>query len=262
MNILTSKLTSFFKKKQFIRFYTLEPGVAKLYPIQKSRLVKRDWLKIKQEVDTNTKSSQNCPGIQKIINTGYILTAPADFIIKTNGDGVSVYWDESYQFNKCGQMAEYAYINTHNSIQTEPLLNDKDNILKTVIKVETPWRVEVSNNIILLIMPVAYNNEDRFEAATGFLDPSYMHVLNVQLYWKKLNDEILIKAGTPLCQILPIDKKILQDSTYTFTVEEATSTDYKLERDFVYASNSSIYRKDSVLARIKRLNRILTKGKK
>jgi len=111
-------------------------------------------------------------------------------------------------------------------------------------------------------MPVAYNNEDRFEAATGFLDPSYMHVLNVQLYWKKLNDEILIKAGTPLCQILPIDKKILQDSTYTLTVEEATNADYKLERDFVYASNSSIYRKDSVLARIKRLNRILSKGKK
>jgi len=262
MNILTSKLTSFFKKKQFIRFYTLEPGVAKLYPIQKSRLVKRDWLKSKQEVDTNTKRSQNCPGIQKIINSGYILTAPADFIIKTNGDGTSVYWEESYQFNKCGQISEYAYINTHNQSQTEPLLNDKNNTLKTVIKVETPWRVEASNNIILLIMPVAYNNEDRFEAATGFLDPSYMHVLNVQLYWKKLDDEILIRAGTPLCQILPIDKKILQDSTYTVTVEEATSTDYKLERDFVYASNSSIYRKDSVLARIKRLNRILTKGKK
>lgn len=80
-----------FKQKPFIRFYTLESGVLTLYPIVKSASVKRKFMEDDQIGDLpETLSSKNCPGIKKIISTGWIVPAPADFTINTVGDGVTL----------------------------------------------------------------------------------------------------------------------------------------------------------------------------
>ena len=179
MTTLCKKLFGWMRKesKPFIRFYSLEPGTATLFPIVKSASLSRNFLTQTQPGDQpDTLSSKNCPGIKKIVSSGWIVTAPADFSIVTNGDGVSFDWGEPYRFSK-GTPGMDAYVNSHTRSQTEPLLDDSITTLKTVVKIETPWRIEASDDTVLLLLPVTYNNESRFSAATGILDPKYGHVV-------------------------------------------------------------------------------------
>jgi hypothetical protein len=258
MNIC--KWFSRFKKQKVapkVRFFCLEPGVADLYPITRSSSIKRKWL---NDTSQQHVSSVNCPGINKVVSSGWVMLAPADFMITTNGDGVTFNWLEPYRFTKVTEGMD-AYIASHTKEQTEIFLDDEET-LKTVIKIETPWRVEADDDVVFLQMPVAYNNEDRFTAATGILDLRYAHLMNVQLFWKKLEGSHLVRAGTPLCQYIPMSRQSLNVSSYDVTMEYANDTDKMKEREFNYASKCVILKEDSLASRLTRTLAVLNKYKK
>lgn len=248
--------------KPHIRFYTLEDGVLTLYPIVRSSSIKRRFLEEEQIGDLpETLSSKNCPGIKKIVSSGWIVPAPADFIINTSGDGITFEWHEPYRFTKINQGMD-AYVSGHTRSQTEPLLDTPDSTLKTVVKIETPWRIEASDDVIFLLMPVTYNNESRFKAATGILDPKYGHLINVQLFWNVLEGKTLIRAGTPLCQIIPMSRTALNLSQYNVEIDVANEIDIKKEKEFNYASNCAFLNDDNLSSRLKRIITVLNKYKR
>ena len=257
--MLLSTIKNWFTKKPTIRFYSMEQGVVDLFPIVKANTVKRKFLEGVQDPNSNV-SSQNCPGIKKIISTGWIVPAPADFEITTNGDGVYFEWGEQYRFSK-GTEGRTAYISGHSRVQVEPLLDDPDNTLKTVIKIESPWRVEASDDVVFLQMPVTYNNESRFQAAVGILDPRYAHLINIQLFWKHMEGKTVVKAGTPLCQLVPVSRKWLNLSNYDVTIDSATSIDIEKEKAFNYATDCAMLSSDTLASRITRTIKILNKYK-
>ena len=74
--------------------------------------------------------------------------------------------------------------------------------LETVIKIQTPWFVEVPKGYSLLLMPLPYSDDKRFTAAMGLLRGN--QPLNVQVFWHCLNSEEIIPAGTPLNQMILI----------------------------------------------------------
>lgn len=262
---MAGKMITLFKKwlglskKSHIRFYTLEPGVHDLYPIIKSTGVRRPF---EDEEQTNPEalSSKNCPGIRKLVSTGWIVTAPADFIIKTSGNGVDFEWAEPIKFSK-GSPNTANYIASHTMSQVDPLLDNPNNTLRTVVKVETPWRLDASDDLIFLQIPISYNKESRFTAAHGFLDPKYMHAINVQLFWHVLEGETLVRAGTPLCQIIPIEKSTLSMSKFNVEIVKATEHDYERERSFNFAANCTILKHDSLKSRLTRTSQVLNKYK-
>jgi hypothetical protein len=51
-------------------------------------------------------------------------------------------------------------------------------------------------------MPVPYNDDNRFTAATGILKTN--NFWNVQLYWHARPGKHIIKAGTPIGQMIAI----------------------------------------------------------
>lgn len=258
MAVKTTMLFDWFKKKPYIRFYSLEPGVLDLFPIVKASSVKRPFTEIPQP--DNIPSSKNCPGIKKIVSSGWVVPAPADFIIKTTGDGAHVEWQEPFRFTKVSEGRD-AYVSAHGPAQTEPLIDDPKTVLKTAIKLETPWRVEASDDMVLIQMPVVYNNESRFTAASGVLDTRYGHLLNIQLFWHVLEGETLVRAGTPLCQLIPVPRKALNLSSYDVTIENANDIDKKKEREFNYAANCVMLNHDSLASRLTRTLTILNKYK-
>ncbi len=255
---MLSKLFSKFKKekKPKVRFYCLEPGVADLFPITRSASLKRKWM---SDTSQQFVSSVNCPGVNKIVSSGWLMLAPADFMISTKGDGVEFEWLEPYRFTKVTPNMD-SYISSHSREQAEIFLDDNQT-LKTVIKVETPWRVEGDDDLLLLQLPVSYNNEDRFQAATGILDLKYAHLMNVQLFWKKLEGTTVVKAGTPLCQYIPISRKALSTSFYDVSIDMAKELDLIKEREFNYASNCVILKHDTLAARLTRTLAVLNKYK-
>lgn len=261
MTTLCKKLFGWLRKeeKPYIRFYSLTPGVVDLFPIVNSSSIDRSYKNTPDHPEIP--SSKNCPAINKIANTGWVVPAPADFKIRTNGDGVTVDWLEPYQFNKSSEHSPSSYVQLHGRAQTEPMLDDPETTLKTVIKLETPWRIEASDDFVLLQLPVTYNNESRFTAAIGVLDPRYGHTINVQLFWKVIEGETLVRAGTPLCQLVPVLRNALSTSFYDVKIENATQTDIQKEREFNYASNCVILGHDNLASRLTRARKILNKYK-
>lgn len=257
MTTLCKKLFSWWKKKPNIRFYSVHEGAVDLYPIIKSSYLKRSCLD-KDLYSPDVLPTSNCPGIRKVTSAGYIILAPADFEITTSGDGVSFSWNEAAIFNK-GYHGTESYVNYHSQEQSTPILKNFENVLKTVIKIETPWRVEASDDIVFLQIPVTYNNESRFEAAIGIMDPKYSHAINVQIYWKELNSSTLVKAGTPLCQYIPINRKTLSGTEAL--IEYANENDLRRERSYNYAANCAFLKSDPLSSRLGRLKKILAKYK-
>lgn len=255
--------TFFAKKKPKIRFYTLEPGVLPLFPIIPSSSYKRNYLTFPDPEDSLP--IRTCPGILKLTSSGWIVTAPADFIIRTGGDQIGFQWREPWKFQTGSQFPETSkYVSHHAPSQTVPLIDDLDKTVPSVVKIETPWRIDADEDIIFLMLPVAYNNEKRFTAAYGFLDPKYAYNINVQLFWHVLEGDTLVRAGTPLCQIIPMKKRDLSISSYDISIESANDLDIEKEKAFIYASNCVIMEHDKLKSRLVRTSKILdnykTKG--
>ena len=242
------------KKKPWVRFYSLEPGLAEVYPLEPTSKVKRSWLQ--KDVKGNrcpfqgSQNSSNCPGIKQIARLGYVVVAPMDFTIITNGDGISFEYEKPNRF-----VRHENYISDHSPEQVIPLIDRPETTLAHLIKVELPWRVRASDDIILLQQPVWWNNESRFEAVAGVFDPRFALQVNVQLQWYALNtgtDGTVVKAGTPLAQYIPIPRSVIEKDWYDFTQEPADNKDWDLEAAFNYSIKSEYMIHDNVQGRVAR----------
>jgi len=248
------------KTKPYIRFYSLTPGVVDLFPIVRSSTVERPYRS--SQTYEGVPPSKNCPAINKIVGSGWIVPAPADFIIDTNGDGTTIQWLEPYRFKRSSDINESSYVVLHSWHQTDPLVDDPEKTVRTVVKLETPWRVDMSDDYVLLQLPVTYNKESRFTAAIGVLDPEYGYTVNVQLFWNVKEGRTLVKAGTPLCQLVPVLKDALSPGFYDVIIDNATEQDQLKDREFNYAASCVILNHDSLGSRLSRSKKILNKYKK
>ena len=98
MKLLSTLFKRYFRKNNKIRFYSLISAVQTLYPITSSKDLKREWVstekedfKIRQSKCpvsklSNVFSINKCPAVHSIMSNGFIMYAPADFKVHTNGD--------------------------------------------------------------------------------------------------------------------------------------------------------------------------------
>lgn len=261
----------FFKKdKSFVRFYSLVPGLKELYPIIPARELKRQWIQdnkttskcpVKKILGTNGQPHQghsaNCPGINLLVDTGWVMCAPADFTITTFGRGKDFNWKVPMMFDD-----NIPWISSHPPSITECLLDRPETTLDSIVKLDTPWRIQASDDIILLQQHVPYNNQPNFTAASGIVDPKYSHEANVQLFWHVLEGEVTIKAGTPLIQYIPVSRKYFQNSFYDFYVEDADEQDKYVEEAFNYAKGSSFLTNASLGDRISKTIKVTSLNKR
>ena len=228
----------FKKKPNEIEFLNPIPGIAATYPIYEAKNFKREWVEksakdaaIKKEESDKTCPVSHffnaalelgyiakCPGIRNYMNTGYILPSPFDFVVKTNGDG------ESFEANTLAPR-NISYEPVHIGVFhfTKELYHNYNPVLpgslKTVLKIATGWHVVPSKDYVFMLAPVMYSNETRFAAAFGIFDPYVTSSLNVNMFWFTLNGKVVIKAGTPLMQIIPIPRDFIQPKVKNSFVE-------------------------------------------
>ena len=167
-----------------------------------------------------------CPALTTLFNTGWIMTAPADFLVRTDGDGKDFAWVSQVMFNDNNP----TYVNAHSPDQTEgmrELVNPHAPVLDTVVKLELPWRVQAHKDLVFLQMPIPYNDEKRFTVPTGIADPSYSYEVNLQLFWHSVEEgTYLVEAGTPLAVWIPIERKYLNNDEYDVIIEDANQHDF------------------------------------
>lgn len=202
-----------FKKK--VKFYCSLPEVLEKYPIISAKGCKPLWLKesaasYKKDLQNAKTSHVNgvikCTGIQSVFSKGFIMRTWHDLTIKTGSD--------PYRFEYFIPEAITAYLqerNYNNQLISwfsgkDPSINFpiSDNCLKTPIKFITPWAVQIPVGWSLLIQPIPYPDDPIFTATPGILGQGDFYEINPIVIWNKLNSEILIKAGTPICQLIPV----------------------------------------------------------
>ncbi len=200
-----------------ITFFTEIPGVADAYPVIDAKDFKPSWVGPARESyiaknQNNNGSKFNhlyrCPGIFDIMQTGYIINSPWDIIIDTFGDGEKFKW--TLPTSDLVDLSRAPLVGGHSSIDFSQYFPSRPGQLKSVIKFNTPWYVIAPKDLKFLIIPIPYSDTYDFESYHGILDPGYSAEINVQLKWNVLNGRHVIKAGTPLCQIIPLSSEKFQ----------------------------------------------------
>lgn len=250
-----------------IKFISTVPGVSTLYPLTPAKNFKRDWLEDEKEDYKERKSKcpvaglaapligsiTKCPAVKATMGSGYILRAPGDFHIHTNGDG------ETLLPTARDIHQRYTYVVTHEKEITDWLLSPalREKTVKTVVKVNTPWRLICQDDdIVFLVTPVPFTDESRFSAVQGILDPRTAYEVNVQLYWHVMEGEVNIKAGTPLCQYIPISRSLLSSE---IECHDATLEDYKMEDEIYYAGMHTYLEESTGTEKMLRISKIMKK---
>ena len=244
----------FNRKKKWIRFYSMQPGIAELHPVFPATKLKRKWRK--EALTSQDKRDEitikqcpakkaaavwetlltkvppvnfwshavTCPALHGIMDNGYILPCPADFVIQLDGSG-------NFEWKSTQTFYGNRYVTAHIPEQTQGMRNlvshnqNKD-VLDYVIKMETPWRIQAHKDIVFIQIPVSYHEENRFSIATGIVDPQYSYEVNMQIFWHETEPgEYIIKAGTPLAQWIPVHRDFLTSKAFNVAIETANKDD-------------------------------------
>ena len=123
-----------------------------------------------------------------------------------------------------------------------------------LIKINTPWAVKVPRGYSMMLMPVAYADESRFTVMSGLIQSDLPAApINVQMRWHVKEGKELIKAGTPLAQLI-----LIKDDDV-----EATQV-YREDDDMLYGSyllyNNRFSRMYSDIKRMAKNDWPFTKG--
>jgi len=225
-----------FTKKPKIRFFNLIDGVATHYPIQPASSY-RPWLKQPneelKELNRHLHTARcpftrrigniaKCPGISQINSTGYVLPSPVDIRIVSSQDDLHI--DLPTQDIPIS-------INYHTLPYSSPNTHTK------ILKFDFGWRVQASHDILLQFLPIQYTEENRFTSTTGILDPLLSSTINVQFYWHVFDGVSIIKAGTPMTQIIPMKRSfnpnVVVDEKHTIEdIQRLRGETFKMQSTF------------------------------
>ena len=204
-------------------------------PLIPAKEVNFKWIDKAREYYKNgdhSKKTTSCPGIFSVIHTGWIHRTYMDITVKTFGDGERVETTTQMDQLRATQQGRFIgeYVEFHPPYQFEDFRDSPPNSLKTVIKIQTPWFVDIPKGYSLLMMPIPYNDDTRFTAATGLLKGK--NYLNVQLNWHCLNSTEVIKAGTPINQMV-----LIKDEPDDYEIEVVKDAESFLIENYPNYSN-------------------------
>ena len=194
-----------------IKFKSSLPEVKKNFPIIPSKELKSEWIKaaamsFKDAAKQNpavTTGVARCSGIREITSTGFILTSWFDFSIMTFDDPIAFQYSVPIQNQYSFDLIKW-FSNDVLQVKT-PL---PANSLQSLIKITTPWTVELPDDWSLLIVPIPYPDQPEFESTIGILKGPGTYEINPIIKIHRKPGLLEISAGTPLCQLIFLKNEI------------------------------------------------------
>jgi|SRR6478609_38089 len=159
--------------------------------------------KIGGENKLTNSTIKRCAPFLDAMTMGWIIPLAADIEMQTNdtGDGINYKWT----FYK-------KMIENHGKDQLNPSTGPQHpSMPKPPMKFLNYWYIKCPAGYSLLFVPPLNRADQRFECIAGMVDSSYMsgdgealEYINFPFFFKQTNYTGLIKAGTPLVQVIPI----------------------------------------------------------
>lgn len=170
-------------------------------PIPASKMLP-DWFKKldpTSEKNNNMTTAKRCRGIYDILASGYMFLWPFDAEIIKDQNGRLTVINARNKGNDKFHPHDFFQVEGYPDINLEFQAHG-------IQKVTTPYRIQTPPGTSILVKQPPYRPELRTEIMEGIIDTDgYYGEFNILFIIKKLNfnRNIIIKAGTPLAQIIP-----------------------------------------------------------
>lgn len=179
----------------------------------------------------HTRKTTSCPGMFSLLRTGWIHRSYMDIRVETYYDGHAYKTMTSYDQERiAGEAGKFVgqYIGFHDAQQIQ-WVDLPEGTARTMLKIQSPWFVEIPKGYSLLMMPIPYADDARFTAAHGLLKGN--NYLNVQLFWNQKEGVEIIKKGTPLNQMILIKD---EPEDYEIEVIEPGAVDAYMKEKYAW----------------------------
>lgn len=204
--------------KESVKFYSECQIITDEYPIYPAKDYKRNWSrncakafqKYKKITDGRSSviTAAKCPGMRGMMESGWIAQTWFDFTIETKDGKHQIYYPNELK----------TFLDKIN--YTHPLITDFDTHMSPmkiptgsnyhhIFKVFLPYSFDIPKGYDLMILPVFYDDAPAFSACPGRTD-GFQSDFNIHIFWHETNGRVTVKAGTPLCQLVPIRKEEIE----------------------------------------------------
>ena len=240
-----------------LEFISMIEGVEETMPIIPASQHKYSWVQkaAKDFKDNGSLDKDNydiqhtskCPGIIKLKGKGFIARNHSD--IKLSLKNNSYEWNTPTNWTKMSDNLCEDTITHHFQESLHDFMSDwpKDT-LPIVLKINLPWYIRIPKGWEVLVIDPFYKDDYRFTVCPGIFEHELgLARINVPVFWHNTSGEFLIKAGTPIAQLIPIktdtidysltnkteDKKFKQDiEVLILKLKENFNTNYNKVRNF------------------------------
>ena len=215
--------------------------IPKPYPARK--LMPQWFKKLPQRVEKknllNNATIKRCAPFIDAMAVGWIIPLAADVDIQTNEDASGVTYNSSFHRD---------IIENHvmEQITTEQAPNPT--FPKPPLKFLNWWAIRVPKDYSVLFIPPINRPEQRFTCFSGFVDcDKYFQFINFPFVFNEPNFTGIIKAGTPLMQVIPIPRSGLIKN---YNIRSFEEQDYRdLQKSIRRKNSQESYYRDKLWSR-------------
>lgn len=224
-----------------VKFLCHENDKGKMPEPYPARKLMPEWFKnLPQKVDPNKPAGENstikrCAPFLDSLCAGWIIPLASDIEITTDSGAKNITWRTDFH---------RTLIETHGYAQ----VTGNPNSDKPPLKFLNWWAIKVEPGYSLLFVPPLNRPDYRFQCFSGIVDSGYLgnqalEYINFPFYFTQSNYSGILKAGTPLVQVIPIRTEDLQCGR-TIDIETMSKEDEKLmeETRKIRETNKSYYR--------------------
>lgn len=189
-------------------FYTLKEQTLVDSPVMEAKDVPVPWKKEAVEVQKQNPQRRSrtdiCSGIMQQNQFGWIVSSWADMKVSLNHGDNSVFVTVPSKDRDPEELLGGPPINVFPPDTFSAFAKTIKGTYPSLLKINTPWRFRCPEGWGLMYCPLLYHNQNEFYSATGILDPTFINELNALLFIHTEKEEIIIRQGTPLFQVVPV----------------------------------------------------------
>lgn len=212
-------------KGQEVEFLCAEEDYGVIPEPYPARKLMPDWFKaLPTKIDNQDKlensTIKRCAPFLDAMSVGWIIPLAADLEIITNSDASGL--QSKSNFNK-------KILEAHNLKQVA----GHGSLPKPPMKFLNYWFIKLPPGYSALFVPPLNRPDYRFQCIAGLVDDTYLgngalEYINFPFFFNVPNYTGLIKAGTPMVQMIPVKRDDVLKSSRRTKIQKATKKDLDL----------------------------------
>jgi hypothetical protein len=217
--------------------FTFEPNVAELFPIQSSiKFMPSWWKNLPMEYFGTSpygapypiSTIKRCPGVIELYKRSLTMPLWADVALASREDGSWAFHSEW----------KGTVVESHPREQYGPAFNNHIHL-----KFNSPWMIREKTGVHFCYNTPMWHEPDRWDQffiAPGLIEFKYQRASHVNAFVGRTNRNMLLNAGDPLVQLIPMTEKTIEVRSHVVSEQEHKNLWNETNKSFFFTNS---YRK-------------------